>query len=53
MRKLKIERSLEMLKTPGIRLTDVAYDCGFFDQSHFTRTFKQLTGLLPAQYQKR
>ena len=52
MRKLKTERALELLKTPGIRLTDVAYTCGFFDQSHFTRTFKQLTGLLPAQYQK-
>jgi AraC family transcriptional regulator len=52
MRKLKIERALEMLKTPGITSTDVAYNCGFFDQSHFTRTFKQLTGLLPAQYQK-
>ena len=52
MRKLKVERALEMLKTPGTRSTDVAYACGFFDQSHFTRTFKQLTGLLPAQYQK-
>jgi len=52
MRKLKIERALEMLKTSGAKSTDVAYACGFFDQSHFTRTFKQLTGLLPAQYQK-
>jgi AraC family transcriptional regulator len=52
MRKLKIERALELLKKPGISLTDVAYACGFFDQSHFTRTFKQLTGFLPTQYQK-
>ncbi|HEY4196734.1 MAG TPA: helix-turn-helix transcriptional regulator [Mucilaginibacter sp.] len=52
MRKLKIERALELLKTPGISLTDVAYACGFFDQSHFIRTFKQLTGFLPAYYQK-
>ena len=52
MRKLKIERALELLKTPGISSTEVAYACGFFDQSHFTRTFKQLTGFLPAYYQK-
>jgi AraC family transcriptional regulator len=52
MRKLKIERALELLKTPNTRLTDVAYTCGFFDQSHFIRTFKQLTGFLPGHYQK-
>lgn len=52
MRKLKVERALQLLKTPGIKLTDIAYSCGFFDQSHFTRTFKELTGFLPAQYHK-
>jgi AraC family transcriptional regulator len=52
MRKLKVERALQLLKTPGMKLTDIAYSCGFFDQSHFTRTFKELTGFLPAQYHK-
>jgi len=28
----------------------VAADCGFADQSHFTRHFKRLTGVTPAQY---
>ncbi|MFT3934502.1 MAG: AraC family transcriptional regulator [Chitinophagaceae bacterium] len=52
MRKLKIARSLQLLKLPGSNLTGIAYTCGFFDQSHFIRTFKQLTGLLPSAYQK-
>jgi len=52
MRKLKIERSLSLIKSPGNSLTSIAYACGFFDQSHFTRTFKEVTGFLPAQYQK-
>jgi AraC family transcriptional regulator len=52
MRKLKIEKSLSLIKSPGNSLTSVAYACGFFDQSHFTRTFKEVTGFLPAQYQK-
>jgi len=51
-RKLKIEKSLCLLKSNPASLTDVAYECGFFDQSHFIRTFKALTGILPRNYQK-
>lgn len=49
-RRLKIERSLSYVKTSTLSLTDIAYHCGFADQSHFTRTFKQITGFLPRQY---
>jgi AraC family transcriptional regulator len=51
MRKLKVEKALELLKRSDLH-TPVAYECGFFDQSHFVRTFKELTGFLPSQYQK-
>jgi len=51
-RKLKVEKSFAFVKSPSVSLTDVAYECGFFDQSHFIRTFKQLTGMLPGQYQR-
>jgi AraC-like DNA-binding protein len=33
-----------------LKLTDVAYDSGFADQSHFIRVFKEFTGLTPNQY---
>lgn len=52
MRKLKIEKSLPLIKTSSLSLTEIAYECGFSDQSHFTRTFKQLTGFLPHHYKK-
>lgn len=52
MRRLKVERSLELIKTSSTSLTEIAHECGFSDQSHFTRTFKQLTGFLPTQYSK-
>ena len=32
------------------KLTDVAFDNGFADQSHFTRTFKEFTTTTPNQY---
>lgn len=51
IRKLKIEKSLSIIKD-STSLTDVAYICDFADQSHFTRTFKQLTGFLPKQYKR-
>ena len=31
-------------------LADVAYEAGFADQAHFTRTFKAAFGLTPARY---
>ena len=52
MRKLKIDKSLSHLRTGSSSLTQTAYFCNFADQSHFTRTFKALTGFLPKQYHK-
>ena len=30
--------------------TSIAYDCGYFDQSHFIRDFKSFTGVTPSAY---
>lgn len=50
-RKLKIEHSLSLIKSSDISLTNMAFECGFADQSHFIRTFKEMTGLAPKLYQ--
>lgn len=34
----------------GRPLAETAFDCGFFDQSHFTRVFKRHTGVTPGRY---
>lgn len=31
-------------------LTSIAYDCGYYDQSHFIHEFKEFSGLDPRQY---
>ncbi len=42
--------SLNQLKESDYtKLTNIAYDNGFVDQSHFIRTFKKYTGLTPKQ----
>jgi AraC family transcriptional regulator len=52
MRRLKVEKSLRLIKDSPGTLTEIAYECGFYDQSHFTRTFKKMTGFLPNSYAK-
>lgn len=51
-RKIKIEKAFELLKSGNCSLTAVAHKCGFADQSHFTRTCKQLTGWSPKHLKK-
>jgi len=52
MRKLKIEKALSLIKSTNFSFTEIAYECGFADQSHFIRNFKQLTGFLPKSFRK-
>jgi len=52
VRRLRVEKALAMIRRSDRPLTEVAYRCGFADQSHFTRVFKETTGLLPKSYRK-
>lgn len=51
-RKLKIDKSIELIKNTSMTLTEIAFHCGFTDQSHFIRNFKQMTGFLPKHFRK-
>ncbi|QNL47863.1 helix-turn-helix transcriptional regulator [Olivibacter sp. SDN3] len=52
IRKLRIDKATTLLANSQLSLTEIAYQCGFFDQSHFIRVFKQITGFLPKEYRK-
>jgi AraC family transcriptional regulator len=52
LRKLRIAKALTLIQNTPLSLTQIAYECGFCDQIHFTRTFRQLTGLLPKTFKK-
>ncbi|WP_223606188.1 AraC family transcriptional regulator [Chryseobacterium sp. OSA05B] len=49
IRKLKINKSLTLLNANS-SLAEVALECGFSDQSHFIRSFREYTGITPLQY---
>jgi AraC family transcriptional regulator len=52
VRQLRIELACHKLSGSDEPLALIALAAGFFDQSHFSRTFKLLTGMSPAQYRK-
>lgn len=49
---LRIRRAKELLETTSIKIAEIAEIVGFSSSSHFSRTFKLLTGLSPQQYKK-
>ena len=51
MRKLKIERSLSLMHRCE-SLSALAVECGFSDQSHFIRAFRQYTGYRPLEFKR-
>lgn len=50
----KVGMARTLLKTqPQPSLTDVAMHCGYYDQAHFIRHFKAVTGQTPGAYRQR
>jgi len=52
VRKLRIEKAINLIQNTTYTLTEIAYMTGFSDQSHFTRIFKLQTGKNPSSYRK-
>jgi AraC family transcriptional regulator len=50
VRQLRIEFASRELVTTDLPLAEIAAAAGFADQSHFSRTFKQHTRLLPTEF---
>ncbi len=49
-RQIKVKHCCYMLRHTHKNLSDIAFETGFSDQSHFCRVFKSLTGFSPLQY---
>lgn len=52
IRKIKVDKSLSLLRKKQFSLTEIAFSCGFADQSHFVRCFKEFMKISPKDYRK-
>jgi len=48
----RIHRACQLLLSPRLSATEVAFDAGFSDAPHFCRVFKRHTAMTPMQYRK-
>jgi AraC-like DNA-binding protein len=53
LRTVRIQAARRLLSTTSRALSAIAHETGFTDQRHFTRCFRQTTGLTPGDYRGR
>lgn len=49
---IRLERALSMLETGGMKITDIAMECGFQSLTNFNRLFKKHIGITPGESRK-
>jgi AraC family transcriptional regulator len=52
LQQLRVRAACQRLKDRDYPLALIAAECGFADQSHFTRVFRKLTKTTPAQFRR-
>lgn len=50
-RVLRFQRAINRIqRRPTISWTDIAVDCGYYDQAHFIKNFREFCGMTPGEY---
>ena len=47
---MRFDRAVALLSRPGAQLADVAFECGYYDQAHLNRDFREFAGTSPAAF---
>jgi transcriptional regulator GlxA family with amidase domain len=53
IREVRVGVARHLLEMGSESMAGIAAQCGFYDQSHFTRQFKASTGMTPLDYRRR
>jgi AraC-like DNA-binding protein len=46
---LRFRRASRLLRAGPYRLAEIAFDCGYYDQAHLNRDFRELAGIAPTE----
>ena len=52
IQKVRMEKAVSLLRCGRMSLRGVSLDCGYYDQSAFTRKFKEIFGVTPGMYRR-
>lgn len=50
--RVRLNAARRLLETTDKLISDIALECGFYDQSHFSRLFQRARGLTPGAYRR-
>jgi AraC-like DNA-binding protein len=53
LKRLRLEEAARLLRTTRLSMCDIALRCGFYDQSAFSKSFRQRNGVTPRKYRER
>lgn len=53
LKKVRLHLACKMLLNSDKDLLSIAYDCGYYDQSHFNKDFKSMLEVTPKKYKSR
>jgi AraC-like DNA-binding protein len=51
--KLRVAKAIRFLEESDLSMSEIAFECGFTNQYHFTRIFKKLVGTPPREFRRR
>ncbi len=52
LQRLRLEHAVALITQTDMNLGDISAECGFYDQSSFTRQFRKVLGLTPGAYRR-
>jgi AraC-like DNA-binding protein len=52
LQRLRLEHAVTLITHTNMTLGDISAECGFYDQSSFTRQFRKVLGLTPGAYRR-
>jgi transcriptional regulator GlxA family with amidase domain len=47
---LRFKKVVDRIQSGPLNWQDILFDCGYFDQAHFSKDFKKYAGLSPEKY---